>query len=172
MGRISSSTPLTTASASARPTNTTNAYILFPPLRRTARRSPLFDSAYDPWLPKDVTFFGDRRSVLADGRRPGARQGVSAWRAWRSRLADPRDVRRRLRVVPADARRPGRGGRRDAGGLRASDAGGARLPRGVGVRDVAAPRHGQRLPHGAAQALQAAGHRHGGRRRALRPPRR
>src|SRR3954454_24479631 len=39
MGSTSSSTSPTTASASARPTNTTNAYISFPPSRRAARRS-------------------------------------------------------------------------------------------------------------------------------------
>src|SRR3954452_11100479 len=39
MGSTSSSTSPTTASASARPTNTTNAYIFVPPSRRAARRS-------------------------------------------------------------------------------------------------------------------------------------
>src|SRR5919107_4982970 len=65
-GSTSSSTWLTTASASARPTNTTNAYILLPPLRRTARRSPQFDQAYDAWLQPRRTFFS--RNVSALGR--------------------------------------------------------------------------------------------------------
>src|SRR4051794_20991643 len=82
-GRTSSSTWLTTASASARPTNTTNAYIFVPPLRRTARRSQQFDHQREPWLPNpgidfSVTLGPRGRSDLSDGRRPGARQGVPA----------------------------------------------------------------------------------------------
>src|SRR3954451_16130476 len=82
-GRTSSSTWLTTASASARPTNTTNAYIFVPPSRRTARRSQQFDHRREPWLPNQgidfsVTLGLRGRSDLSDGRRPGARQGVPA----------------------------------------------------------------------------------------------
>src|SRR4051794_13154218 len=65
-GSTSSSTWFTTASASARPTNTTNAYILLPPSRRTARRSFQFDLVRDPWLQDGESFF--RRNALALGR--------------------------------------------------------------------------------------------------------
>src|SRR3954451_9999988 len=75
-GSTSSSTWPTTARASARPTNTTNAYIFVPPLRRTARRSPWFDPEGDAWLQDEANFFlgvtprpiGGR--TRSDGRRP------------------------------------------------------------------------------------------------------
>src|SRR5436305_11040741 len=88
-GRISSSTSQVTASASARPTNTTNAYILLPPLRRTARRSPQFDQTYDAWLQVRRNFFCRGRSNHADGRRPGARQGLPTGRGRSARRVDP-----------------------------------------------------------------------------------
>src|SRR3954469_12099933 len=145
-GRTSSSTSQVTASASARPTNTTNAYILLPPLRRTARRSPQFDYTYDAWLQAVGNYFSARRSNHPDGRRPGARQGLPARRGRGAGRFDPGDVRGRVRALPPDARRPGRSRRRDAGGVRAGHAIGPRVPRRVGVRDLAASRDRQRLP--------------------------
>src|SRR4051794_26856961 len=126
-GSTSSSTCATTASARASPTNTTNAYISSCLLRRrTARRSPQFDPPYDPWLQITGGFFfrwvtaqPEERSKKTDGRRPGAGQSLSAGRARRAGRAHPGDVRRRLRVVPAHARRPRRSIGRDAGGVRA-----------------------------------------------------
>src|SRR5947199_8894916 len=91
-GRISSSTSQVTASASAKPTNTTNAYILLPPLRRTARRSPQFDYAYDPWLQPRRNYLRTGRSNHPDERRPGARQGLPTGRGRCAGRFDPGDL--------------------------------------------------------------------------------
>src|SRR5689334_4473340 len=92
-GSTSSSTSPITASASARPTNTTNAYIEHSssaapgvPLHILRLRAAGLVTA--GFLP--VTGSGGQRSEQADGRRPGAGPGLPTWRAGRARRADPR----------------------------------------------------------------------------------
>src|SRR5947209_20497827 len=89
-GSTSWSTSPTTASASARPTNTTNAYIfcLLCGARRAAHAK--FDFAYDAWLQHSENFFRAARNGDVRGRsnqtdaqwtdvgRYGARPGLPA----------------------------------------------------------------------------------------------
>src|SRR5436309_3562829 len=83
MGSTSSSTSLTTASASARPTNTTNAYIFVPPSRRAARRSHQVRLQVRPLVTAVLEILSGgrnvgtgRRSNQSDVRRTGARPGL------------------------------------------------------------------------------------------------
>src|SRR5438270_4740242 len=69
MGSTSSSTSLTTASASARPTNTTNAYIFVPPSRRAARRSHQVRLRVRPLVTARRKFFSSGVTSRATGGR-------------------------------------------------------------------------------------------------------
>src|SRR5579884_1510213 len=172
-GSTSSSTSPTTASARAKATKTTNAYMFLPPSAAPgAPRTP-------GWTHGATVGYRIRRGNLRaiprkarHGRRPGAGAGLPARRARRARRADPGDVRRRLRTVPADARRPGGRRRRDPGGLPAGGALRAGVSRRVELRHLAAPGHGQRVPERAAQAGPGPSRRRHRRRRGVRDTRR